>query len=110
MQMDNDVYDTLKWVAQIALPAFAALVLGVAKLWNLPYGIEIAGTITALDVFLGALLEKASADYQGDGQLIVDTSDPLKDIYSIAIEDYPERLALKDTVVLKVKHPAHMKE
>ena len=46
----------------------------------------------------------------GDGQMVVDSSDPEKDIYSIVIADYPEKLAEKDKVMLKVSHPAHLAE
>jgi len=108
--MTNKTYDTLKWVAQIVLPAIGTLYFALAGIWDFPYGEQIVGTITAIDAFLGAILGLSSKNYLGDGELIVDTSNPEKDIYSIAIEDYPEKLAEKDRVVLNVVHPAHMKE
>lgn len=110
MNLSNETYDTLKWVAQIVLPALGTLYFGLSSIWGLPFGEQIVGTITAIDTFLGALLKLSSDGYSGDGQLIVDTSDPLKDVYSIALEDYPETLANKDTVVLKVNRAAHMAE
>lgn len=110
MNLSNETYDTLKWVAQIVLPALGTLYFGLSSIWGLPFGEQIVGTITAIDTFLGALLKLSSDGYAGDGQLIVDTSDPLKDVYSIALEDYPETLANKDTVVLKVNRAAHMAE
>lgn len=109
MVFSDNVYDTLKWVAQIALPAIGTLYFALAQIWGLPYGEQIVGTITAIDAFLGALLQLSSDNYQGDGELIVDTSDPEKDIYSIAIEDYPEKLAAKNRVVLNVTKASHMK-
>lgn len=54
--MSNKVYDVLKYVAQIALPAIGALYFALSQIWGLPYGEEIVGTITAIDAFLGALL------------------------------------------------------
>ena len=110
MKMDNKTYDTLKWIAQIVLPALGTLYAALAVIWNFPYGEQIVGTIAAIDTFLGAILKKSSDEYEGDGTLIVDTSDPLKDIYSIAIDGYPEMLAEKDQVLLKVNRPAHMAE
>jgi len=110
MNLSNETYDTLKWVAQIVLPALGTLYFALSSIWGLPFGEQIVGTITAIDTFLGALLKLSSDGYSGDGQLIVDTSDPLKDVYSIALEDYPETLANKDTVVLKVNRAAHMAE
>lgn len=54
--MSNNVYDVLKYIAQIALPAIGALYFALSQIWGLPYGEEIVGTITAVDAFLGALL------------------------------------------------------
>ena len=54
--MSNKVYDILKYIAQIALPAIGALYFGLSKIWGLPYGEEIVGTIGLIDTFLGTLL------------------------------------------------------
>ena len=54
--MSNKVYDILKWVALILLPAVATLYFALAQIWGLPYGEQIVGTIAAVDTFLGALL------------------------------------------------------
>ncbi len=54
--MSNKVYDVLKYIAQIALPAIGALYFALSQIWGLPYGEEVVGTITAVDAFLGALL------------------------------------------------------
>lgn len=61
--MSNKTYDILKWVAQYLLPALATLYFAVAKIWGLPYGAEIVGTITAVDTFLGVLLGISTANY-----------------------------------------------
>ena len=64
MVFDNDkVYDVLKYIAQIVLPALATLYFALSKIWGLPYGVEIVGTISAVDVFLGTLLGISSASY-----------------------------------------------
>lgn len=110
MPLSNKTYDTLKWIAQILLPALATLYFALSKVWvdMLPYPEEVVGTLTAIDIFLGTLLGISSANYVGDGEIIVDDSNPDKDIYSIAIPDYPETLAEKDIVTLRVSHPRHM--
>lgn len=59
----DGLYDALKWIAQILLPALGTLYFGLSKLWNFPYPEEIVGTITVLDAFLGALLGISSAQY-----------------------------------------------
>ena len=63
MELSNKVYDVLKYVAQIILPALATLYFALSKIWGLPYGEEIVGTISAIDVFLGALLGISTASY-----------------------------------------------
>lgn len=63
MKMSNKVYDILKWVAMILLPAIGTFYFALAGIWNLPYAEQVVGTITAVDTFLGALLGIASAQY-----------------------------------------------
>ena len=63
MILPDKVYDILKWIAQILLPALGALYFGLAKIWSFPYGTEIVGTIAVLDTFLGALLGISSGIY-----------------------------------------------
>nr|DAF24617.1 MAG TPA: holin [Caudoviricetes sp.] len=64
MKMSNKVYDVLKFIAQIVLPALGTLYFALASIWGLPYGEEIVGTITAVDAFLGALLGLSTAQYK----------------------------------------------
>lgn len=56
MIFSNSVYDKLKYIAQIVLPAIGALYFALSQIWGLPYGEQVVGTITAVDCFLGALL------------------------------------------------------
>lgn len=106
--MTNKTYDILKWVAQIVLPALGTLYFALAGIWGFPYGEQIVGTIVAVDTFLGTILKISSDGYSGDGELIVDKSDPFKDVYSISIPDYPDVLASKDKILLSVRRPAHL--
>ena len=62
--MNNKVYDILKWVALIFLPALGTLYFALSGIWGLPYGEEIVGTITAIDAFLGALLGISNINYK----------------------------------------------
>jgi hypothetical protein len=66
MKISNKTYDILKFIAQIVLPAVGTLYFALAKIWGLPYGTEIVGTITAVDTFLGALLGLSSNKYYND--------------------------------------------
>lgn len=64
--MNNKLYDVLKWVAILFLPALSTLIAVTFQIWNIPYGNEIAQTITALGVFLGAILGVSSMTYKGE--------------------------------------------
>ena len=66
MKLSNKVYDILKYIAQIVLPALGALYFALAKIWGFPYGTEIVGTISAVDVFLGALLKISTDQYYNE--------------------------------------------
>lgn len=63
MKLTNKVYDALKFVAQILLPALGTLYFALAKIWGFPYATEVVGTISAVDAFLGALLGISTANY-----------------------------------------------
>lgn len=63
MILNSKVYDILKYLAQIVLPAIATLYLALAGIWNLPFGEQVSGTIMAIDTFLGVLLGISSAKY-----------------------------------------------
>ena len=62
--MSNKMYDVLKWIAMVFLPAIATLYFALAGIWGFPYGEEIVGTITAVDTCLGVLLGISSAQYK----------------------------------------------
>lgn len=64
MKISNKVYDVLKFIAQVVLPALGTLYFALAEIWGLPYGAEIVGTITAVDAFLGALLGVSTSRYK----------------------------------------------
>ena len=63
MIMNNKLYDALKWIAQILLPAIGTLYFALAQIWNLPLGEQIVGTITAVDAFLGVILGISKSNY-----------------------------------------------
>lgn len=68
MKLSNMTYDFLKWVAQYLLPASGTLYFALAGIWGFPYGEEVVGTITAVDMFLGVLLGISTAQYNKDNE------------------------------------------
>lgn len=65
----DKVYNILKWVAQLLLPALGTLYFALAGIWGFPYGEEIVGTITAIDTFLGVLLGISTAQYNKNKEI-----------------------------------------
>ena len=65
--MSNKLYDVLKWVALIVLPAIAVLYGSLAGIWGLPCAEQIPDTITTIDLFLGVVLGISNATYKKNG-------------------------------------------
>lgn len=63
MTMNDKTYKVLKWIAQYFLPAVGTLYFALASIWNLPYGEQVVGTVTAVDTFLGVILGISTAQY-----------------------------------------------
>lgn len=62
--MSNKVYDVLKWITLVALPALTALWLTLANIWGFPYAEAIGATLAAITTFIGALLGVSSLQYK----------------------------------------------
>ena len=71
MKLNNKVYDCLKWICIICLPALAVFYFTLAKIWGLPYEAEIPATINAIAVLIGALIGISHINYKSDIQQTV---------------------------------------
>lgn len=101
--MNNQIYDILKRVALIVIPALATFVNAVGIVWGVPYTNEATATITAFGVFLGAALGVSSKNYEPEthGNLVVTKHDY---VYADFAAE-PANLNDGDTIVLKVSKP-----
>ena len=63
MILPDKVYNVLKWICIILLPALATLWFALGKIWGFPYLAEIEATIIAIDTFLGAILGISAINY-----------------------------------------------
>ena len=63
MKINDKLYNILKWVALIALPALGSLYFTLAGIWGLPYGEQVIGTISAVGTCLGVLLGVSTFQY-----------------------------------------------
>lgn len=71
------LYDFLKYVALVILPAIAALVLGLGVILDWSAATATAGVVTLVDTFLGAILGKSASNFKQQdapvfGDLIVE--------------------------------------
>ena len=64
--LPNKVYDILKWICILVLPACAVFIKTVFPVWNIGYSEPIATTIMAVDVLLGAILGVSTAQYNSN--------------------------------------------
>ena len=63
MILPNKVYDVLKWITMIVLPALATAYVGMASIWGWPYADQVAKTTAVVCTLLGALLGISTAQY-----------------------------------------------
>lgn len=66
MKLNDKLYDILKWVVMIVIPAIASAYVGLAAVWGWSYAEEIAKTATVICTLLGALLGISTAQYNKD--------------------------------------------
>jgi hypothetical protein len=99
------LYNGLKFLALVVLPALGTLYVALAALWGLPSAQAVSGTILAVDTFLGALLQISSANYNSStaqGTLNIHETDEGK-LFDLNLDGDPEvDLVGKDRVVFKV--------
>ena len=66
MKLPDKIYDILKWVTMIVLPALATAYVGLAAIWGWPFADEVAKTTAVICTLLGALLGISTAQYNKD--------------------------------------------
>lgn len=68
MKIPDKLYDILKWVVIIVLPAIATLYAALSAVWAWPYSDQVVTTITAVDTFLGAVLCISTVNYNKEAK------------------------------------------
>lgn len=63
MMLSNKVYDILKWMVMIAIPALTTAYVGLAAVWGWPCPDAVAKTSAIICTLLGALLGISTAQY-----------------------------------------------
>lgn len=104
---NSKVYDALKFVALVLLPAAGTLYFAIAQVWGLPDGSQVVGTIVAIDTGLGGLIHISSVTYNSpDGTMdIVPNADGTPKSYSLNLNGDPAALQHNAKVTFKVNRP-----
>jgi hypothetical protein len=102
----NHIYDKLKFIAQIVLPAISASYFALASIWGLPAAEQVVGTIAVIDVFLGSILGLSTKGYNAseakyDGNMVFHTDPGGVAKYSLELNN-AESFANKNDILFKV--------
>lgn len=106
MIKSDQLYNVMKYIAMIVLPAVATLYFALSQIWGLPNGAEVVGTITVVDTFLGVLLRLSTnaytnSDAKYDGAINIFEDEDTKR-FELDLTGDPYLLDTKDEVVFKV--------
>lgn len=64
MKLSNRCYDWLKFFCTVFAPALGTLIFAISKIWGWPpFAENIVGTLSAIAVFIGALIGISSLNY-----------------------------------------------
>lgn len=103
----DQLYNVLKYFAQIILPALATLYAALGLIWGLPKSEQVVATIVALDTFLGVVLQLAAKSYNEsdtkyDGVMELEQTEDGGKRYSLSLNVHPDRLDEKDAILFRV--------
>lgn len=122
IKLSGAVYDKLRVIVQIWIPALAVFYSALAGFWGFGYVTEVVGTLSAIAVLVGTLLGISRKNYNTevaaieasanavldagtyDGALVVNESDPLTDTFVLHMDTPFQDLKNKDTISLRVKN------
>ena len=63
MKLSNHVYDTLKWLVIVVIPALATAYVGLSAIWGWPLADEVAKTASVICVLIGSIIGISSVNY-----------------------------------------------
>lgn len=63
MIMSKSLHDILAALGRFVLPALSVLITSLGEIWTIPYAKEIALTVTAVSVFINAVVDIDTHNY-----------------------------------------------
>lgn len=61
--LPNNVYDIIKWVALMLVPAISAGLVSVSEIWGFTIQPEVLGTLNAIAAVLGVIINVSNMNY-----------------------------------------------
>lgn len=107
--LNDKVYNVLKPIATTVLPGLGALYFTLAQIWGLPNAEEVVGTIAAVNVFLGLLINVTSVQYNRsdkkyDGAIDVEEGAAGQKMFTLDLgEMSPYDLENKNEVLFRIR-------
>lgn len=78
--LSNSLFDKLKWLSIIGLPAFKVAIEPLFNIWGIPYGKQIADTLNIIAVLLGSLLATSTIQYHVENKALESIVDENKEL------------------------------
>ena len=75
MKLPDTLYDWLKYLAIIGLPAFEVAIPKLFEIWGIPYGEQIGATLNVVAVLLGSLLVTSTIHYNAEQKRLAEIVD-----------------------------------
>ena len=67
--LSNKMFDVLKWLTLVGIPALTTAYVGLAAIWNWPYADEVAKTSAVVCILLGSLLGISTIQYNKEQRI-----------------------------------------
>ena len=108
--LTNTMYNRMKWVTLVFLPAVGAAYFSLSELLGLPFGDEVVGTIVIICTFFGNLIGISNKQYNSseskfDGSLVLTPGED-DDSTDLRFQMEAAKLIEKNQVLLKVDKTA----
>lgn len=104
--LSDSLYKKLKHSATLILPGTAALYIALAQIWHFPKVEEVAGSIAALNTFLGLVIQVSKKSYYASGAQyageIKVVDDGTKKTASLVVNGDPEMILSMPEATFKI--------
>lgn len=102
-------YNVLKDFVTMYIPALITLYSGLAVLWEWPNSDKVIASAALVLTFLGVIVKVASSRYAKqdptyDGSIVLNETDPDKDVFRIELEHDLQSLGDKKDLLIKVNN------